>query len=467
MNLIFCLYFRVQVREFQKQLKCLIITKRNINYVSRLFQPQNIAPKNSKVKVDEVSSKSQRLMVDLGIVKQATSGSFHLLPLGERALHKLTCLVDEEMERIGAQKLLLPLLTPGELWRKTGRWDETREELFTLQDRHNKEFVLSPTHEEAITELVATISKLSYRQLPLKLYQITSKFRDEMRPRFGLLRGKEFIMKDLYSFDATIEGATETYKIVSTAYESILNKIGIKHIRVVAAAGVMGGSLSHEFHFPANVGEAQIFTCSSCGHTVNIETSTGDRCDKCGSTSVTSTTGIEVGHTFLLGTKYSKPLNANYTTASGKSELLQMGSYGLGMTRLLAAAIEYLSLPDEIRWPLAFTPYTICIIPPKEGSKESSIIHLAEDMYHKLESVNKLKNNVIIDNRTDLTIGKRVYEARRTGYPYIVVIGRKAMQQVPLFEVYDVLKNHETSLEESPLIDYFTQLCSILKKGYE
>ncbi|XP_021936027.1 probable proline--tRNA ligase, mitochondrial isoform X2 [Zootermopsis nevadensis] len=340
-------------------------THRKVNYVSKLFQPQNVVPKDNKVKNEDCLSKSQKLMLDLGVIRQASAGAFHMLPLSERSLQKLISIVDDEMSKIDAQKLMLPLLTPGELWKTTGRWEDVGEELFTLKDRHDKEFVLSPTHEEAVTDLIASVPQLSYRQFPLRLYQVSNKFRDEMRPRFGLLRGKEFIMKDLYTFDVSQEAASETYKAVSEAYENIFRRIGIRYLRVSAAAGIMGGSISHEYHFLATTGETQLLTCESCGYGTSAENSVTHDCPACGHSFLQCRPGIEVGHTFLLGTKYSLPLKAKFTTATGKSDFLQMGSYGLGMTRILAASVEVLSLPDQIRWPIALAPYTVCIIPPK------------------------------------------------------------------------------------------------------
>ncbi|GFG39525.1 hypothetical protein Cfor_00955 [Coptotermes formosanus] len=424
-------------------------TCRNVNYVSKLFQPQNIIPKDSKVKKEDSLSKSQKLMQDLGVIHQAGTGIFHLLPLGERSLQKLINIVDDEMRKINAQKLLLPLLTPGELWKVTGRWEDLGEELFTLKDRHDKEFVLSPTHEEAITELMASIPQLSYRQLPLRLYQVTSKFRDEIRPRFGLLRGKEFVMKDLYTFDVSADAATETYKTK--------NMITVEECAVSAASGVMGGSVSHEYHFPANTGEAQLFICESCGYVASVEKCPPSQCPECSHGFLQCCCGIEVGHTFLLGTKYSLPLKARFTTAGGNADFLQMGSYGLGMTRILAAGVEVLSLPNEMRWPTALAPFTVCIIPPKEGSKESVVTHLAEELYYRLNSVDCFRNDLIIDDRCNMTIGKRLLEARRIGYPFIVVVGRKALQPVPEFEVHHIFSNVETSIAESAIVEYLKE----------
>ncbi|XP_067008229.1 probable proline--tRNA ligase, mitochondrial [Anabrus simplex] len=426
------------------------------NFISRLFQPQNIVPKDAEVKSD-ITSRSQKLMLDLGIIRSSSPGTFYLLPLGERAFQKLIAIVDEEMMDIGAQKLLLPLLTPGELWKASGRWDTAADELFTLKDRHDKDFVLSPTHEEAVTELLASVTQLSYRQLPVRLYQVTSKFRDEMKPRFGLLRGKEFYMKDLYTFDTSEEKARETYEVVSTTYNSIFKRIGVRYVRVLGCTGVMGGSLSHEFHFPAPIGEDVLLVCEACNYGANKEVFTSNKCPQCDYEPLKSANGIEVGHTFLLGTKYSAPLKATFLNSSGKPELLQMGSYGLGISRILGAAVEALSVDNEIRWPLPLAPFTVCIIPPKDGSKESVASAFAEQLYDTLNSIETFRNDVIIDDRVQMTIGKRLFAARRTGYPFVVVIGKKSVDQVPLFEVHDVITGHRTELTDVGVVQYLRE----------
>lgn len=241
------------------------------------------------------------------------------------------------------------------------------------------------------------------------------------------------------------------------AYENIFRRIGIQYLRVSAASGVMGGSVSHEYHFPANIGEAQLFICESCGYAASVVNCPPSQCPECGHGFLQCCSGIEVGHTFLLGTKYSLPLKARFTTAGGNADFLQMGSYGLGMTRILAAGVEVLSLPNEMRWPTALAPFTVCIIPPKEGSKESVVTHLAEELYYRLNSVDCFRNDLIIDNRCNMTIGKRLLEARRIGYPFIVVIGRKALQPVPEFEVYHIFSNVETSITETAIIEYLKE----------
>ncbi|KAK4883520.1 hypothetical protein RN001_006839 [Aquatica leii] len=426
-----------------------------IHKVSKIFQPINIIPKAGHVKT-ALTSKSQRLMLDLGIIRQASPGSFHFLPLGVRALEKLTLLVDKQMSKIGAQKVIFPSLTNSNLWKSTGRLQDFGAELFTLKDRHDHIYVLSPTHEEAVADLIASVSQMSYKEFPLKLYQTTNKYRDEIKPRFGLMRGRQFIMKDLYSFDVDIEKAKETYAEVCECYNSIFNEIGVDYIKVVGSCGAMGGSLSHEYHYKADIGEDKIVSCSRCGFNANAELAGYDKCSQCGaSDSITVHAGIEVGHTFLLGDKYSKALNANYLTEKGKSVPLQMGSYGLGITRILAAAIEFLAKENEIRWPISFAPYTLIIIPPKKGSKEEEVgSYLVQRVHSALESIDSLKDNMLLDDRIQMTIGRRMVDARRVGYPYVIVIGAKSMEKNPIFELHNLTNDQVLYLNEEGLLVY-------------
>uniref|UniRef100_A0A1B6HIW0 Probable proline--tRNA ligase, mitochondrial n=1 Tax=Homalodisca liturata TaxID=320908 RepID=A0A1B6HIW0_9HEMI len=413
--------------------------------VSRLFQPTNVVPAGAQVKNKDILSKSYKLMIDGGVIAHAQNGFFYLLPLATRALDKLTRLVDEHMMSIGAQKISCPTLTSSDIWQKTGRLSMAGSELFHLKDRHNKDFILSPTHEESITQMLASQPALSYKQLPLLLYQTTAKFRDEMKPRFGLLRTREFLMKDLYSFDTSAEAAQATYELVSKAYHGIFNEIGVNYFKVRGLSGVMGGEVSHEFHFPADIGDDTVRSCGDCGHGWNKETNENGPCEHCGSNNISESKGIEVGHMFILDTRYSAPLQATYTGADGGRQPLVMGSYGLGLTRILAAGLEVLSLPDQLRWPPALAPYTLIIITPKEGSKEShSTEHLSEELYWSLHEVRGLEGEVIIDDRSHLTIGRRLQEARRTGYPLAAVVGKAAVGPVPAIELQNLITGQTT-----------------------
>ncbi|NWS04698.1 SYPM protein, partial [Motacilla alba] len=299
---------------------------------------------------------------------------------------------------------------------------------------------LGPTHEELVTALVASQSGLSYKQLPLRLYQVTRKFRDEPKPRFGLLRSREFYMKDMYTFDSSEEAARRTYEQVCAAYCGLFARLGLPFVKVRAATGSIGGSMSHEFQLPADVGEDRLLLCPQGHFAANVETLNGEQtsCPTCGE-KLTETKGIEVGHTFYLGTKYSSVANAVFSSAENKPRLAEMGCYGLGVTRILAASIEVLSSEDSIRWPSLIAPYQLCFIPPKRGSKEEEEgAALLERLYDDVaEALPHLAGDSVLDDRSQLTIGKRLKDAKRLGYPYVVVAGKRVCEDPPVFEVWN------------------------------
>ncbi|XP_066141936.1 probable proline--tRNA ligase, mitochondrial [Euwallacea fornicatus] len=428
-----------------------------MNRFSKVFQPITTVSKGSNLTNKEFISKSQRLMLEVGIIHQALPGCFHILPLGLKSLNKIINIVDEEMENIGCQKIILPTLVKAELWEKSGRAGEMGSELITLNDRHNQKNILGPTHEEVMANLISTLPPFTYKKFPLLLYQITSKFRDEMKPRFGLIRAREFLMKDLYSFALNEKSALETYHNICDAYHKVFKRVGVNFVKVLGSSGAMGGNLSHEYHFPATIGDDKIVICHKCNHASNIELSEDNKCIKCGeSKEVTMQNAIEVGHTFFLGDKYSKPLKANYLDKHAKPQVLQMGSYGIGITRILAASLECLSLEQELRWPDSIAPYNLVIIPPKKGSTEDSLLqNLGETLYRNLESLlPSLKNNIILDDRTGFTIGRRVLECRRTGIRYIVVLNRHSNASPPIYEFNDIVEDKKLYLNESDIVSY-------------
>ncbi|KAA0185737.1 hypothetical protein HAZT_HAZT006366 [Hyalella azteca] len=373
-----------------------------------------------------------------------------MLPLAQRALDKLCRIVEQEMEAINANKLLLPTLTSLELWQKSGRWRPTNPELMTMSDHHQKQYLLSPTHEEAICELLSHKEDTSLSKLPLLLYQISSKFRDEGRPCHGLLRAREFMMKDLYSFDCDEPSAAKTYDVVTTSYLRVLSRLGVPYIRVEGSCGDIGGSFSHEYHFESDAGQDILLRCSNCGHCASqdflLETRGGIvgqqeahiECPKCSSSHMDSIKGIEVGHTFLLGDKYSAPLKATFQYKQGVRRPLIMGCYGLGLSRLVQATVTRCSSQNSIVWPWVLAPYKLCIIGPKRGSKESAASVWVESLAVCLQQqVPALRGDVIIDDRDAFTIGNRVYAAKRAGYPLVVVVGKHALRDMPLFELID------------------------------
>lgn len=412
--------------------------------ISKIYHPGSLWNESSselQQKSSEPTSRSQRLMTKAGLIRPSSPGCFHYLPYTVRAMEKLIRLVDHTMHEIGGQKMDMTTLCSAALWRQSGRWDLVGKELFCLMDRHNQEYCLGPTHEESVTHLVATEGGIPHKQLPLLLYQITRKFRDEKRPCFGLLRGREFYMKDMYTFDVTEEAAYRTYNSVCEAYCKLFQTLGLKYVKVQADTGNIGGKMSHEFHLPASIGEDKLMVCGSCDFAANVEILTAEEntCPGCSGKLVESK-GIEIGHTFYLGTKYSHVFNAVCYDQQNKPTIAEMGCYGIGISRLLAASIEVLSTEDDIHWPSLIAPYQICLIPPKKGSKEIAALSAAEELYDTLCAIHHLRDEVVLDDRDHLTIGKRLKEAHIMGYPYVIVVGKKALESPPQFEV----QNHRT-----------------------
>ncbi len=382
-----------------------------------------------------------------------------------RSLKKLTQLIDDQMESINCQKVLMPSLTPGDLWVATRRWEEMGAELLKVDDRHGRHFVFSPTHEEAITSLVAGLFPVSHRGLPIKIYQVSNKFRDEMRPRFGLIRSREFIMKDLYTFDRDLESAARTYEEVTGAYVDFFTELGVSFVRVRGDTGAIGGSVSHEFHFDVGgIGEDRLFTCPKCLRAENAAVmKSEDRfldCEECGGAiKLAESHGVEVGHTFLLGDRYSAILKGQYLNEEGRPDILQMGCYGLGVSRILAASVEALSPEGDLRWPPHIVPFTACILVPKPGSREEAAggSAMAIDFYDALNS-DVFPQDVALDDRDRMTVGRKLREARKTGYRFIVLFGKGCLDpsgpQVEVHEVGDANEWEMTELTPEEAMDY-------------
>ncbi|XP_040040512.1 putative proline--tRNA ligase, mitochondrial [Gasterosteus aculeatus] len=425
--------------------------------VSRLYQPSNLRDVGQDVRLQgEVTCKSQRLMQQAGLIHPSSPGCYYYLPAIVRSMEKLVRLIDQEMQGIGGQKLDMPSLCSADLWKTSERWDLMGKELFRLKDRHGADYCLGPTHEEAVTTLVAHQTTLSYRQLPLLLYQITRKFRDEPKPKLGLLRGREFYMKDMYSYDVSEEAAYETYDAVRQAYDRLFARLGLRCVQVQADTGNIGGELSHEFQLPADIGEDRLLVCGSCSFSANVETMSSDStdCPQCKTGTLVESKGIEVGHTFYLGKKYSHIFNATFSSAQNKPSIAEMGCYGLGVTRILAAAIEVLSTEEGIRWPGLLAPYQVCVLPPKKGSKVDDASLLAKDLVHTLgETGPCLRGEVVLDDRTQMTIGKRLKDANRLGYPYVIVVGQGALEETPRFEVICQQTGETMFLSKDGLLD--------------
>ncbi|KAL1129621.1 hypothetical protein AAG570_012566 [Ranatra chinensis] len=304
---------------------------------------------------------------------------------------------------------------------------------------------------------MSTIPDVTSNKLPILLYQITTKFRDEVKPRCGLLRAREFLMKDLYSFDKSLFDAKITYNNICSTYDRIFENLNIPYLKVVGETGDMGGILSHEYHIPSDIGEDTLAVCEECNNASNSKLYQSDFCCVCNN-KMKLVRSIEVGHTFLLGKRYSAPLQATFKNTDNSVVPLVMGSYGLGLTRILAACVEVLSPKENIKWPLLIAPYSVVIITPKAGSHGAySCGDLGNQIYSRLNCMQHLSEDVLLDDRDNLTIGKRVWHARRTGYPYLIVIGEKATLQPPTVELLDVAHDSVKYLSYPDLIQFFNE----------
>ncbi len=360
---------------------------------------------------------SHQLSLRAGLVHMLTSGVYSYLPLGYRVLSKVEKIIREEMDAIGCHELLLPALHPIEVWQKTGRDQTLKEVMITFDNKKGHRMCLGPTHEEIITTIAKDFIQ-SYRQLPVTLYQIQTKFRDEMRPRFGIVRACEFIMKDAYSFDRDTAGLTKNYDLQHEAYLKIFKRCGLDVISVAADSGAMGGSVSHEFLVPAPIGEDALWI-NERGEAVKDE---DGKAPTSGGT-WQRTVAIELGHIFQLGTKYSQALGAVYLDDTGKQQPMIMGCYGIGVSRLIAAIIETNCDKGGIIWPQEVAPFDVEILPVQAGDAES--IALAEKYYQELNAAGL---DVLLDDR-DESAGRKFNDADLVGIPYRIVIGKRTLAE--------------------------------------
>jgi len=377
----------------------------------------------------EAESVSHQLMLRAGLIRMLMAGVYSYLPLGLRVLDNIQKIIRQEMNAADASELLLPALQPKELWVKTGRDKTIGEVMIQFTDRRGRDICLGPTHEEVITDIVKSHVS-SYKQLPLILYQIQTKFRDEIRPRFGLVRGCEFIMKDAYSFDKDQLGLEKNYKAMYEAYLKIFKRCGLDFLSVEADPGVMGGSVSHEFMVPAKEGEDVILVCAKCRLTkvlthLAIENASLDKdeiCPKCG-IKLDKVNTLEVGHIFQLGTKYSSVLEANFVDEKGKIQPIIMGCYGIGVSRLISAIIEQNHDKEGIIWPQELSPYKIIVLSLDAGNEK--IKEKALDIYQKLKNENI---EVLFDDR-DERAGVKFKDADLLGISVQIIVGNSFLKQ--------------------------------------
>jgi len=383
---------------------------------SRLFcKTKKETPKDAEVI-------SHKLLVKGDFIEQTISGVYRFLPLGLKVLKKIEKIIREEMWDLGAQEVLLPTLQDKKLWLETNRWQTIDPPLFKLLDRHQKEIALGPTHEEEMVDIARKRVK-SYQDLPFSLFQIQNKFRNEMRASGGLLRQREFLMKDLYSFYSNEEEAREFYERVKKAYFKIFRRCALQTILVEASSGTIGGKLSHEFQVEAEVGEDRILICSKCGYGANIE-KIGEikKCPECRGI-LEKKNSIEVGHIFYLGTKYSKAMSADFKDRDGKEKPILMGCYGIGLPRLMATIVEIHHDEKGMIWPQSVAPFQLHLI-RIENSRPVKLA--AEKLYNDLTKENI---EVLYDDRLDKSAGEKFADCDLIGIPMRLVISERTLKQ--------------------------------------
>lgn len=360
---------------------------------------------------------SHQLSLRAGMVQMLTSGVYSYLPLGYKVLSKVQAIIKEEMNAIGCHELLMPAIHPIDVWKKTGRDQTLKDIMITFDNKKGHKMCLGPTHEEIITSIARDFIQ-SYRQLPVTLYQIQTKFRDELRPRFGIVRACEFIMKDAYSFDRDVEGLRKNYDKQLEAYKKIFKRCGLDVIVTSADSGAMGGSVSHEFLVPALIGEDAVWINKDTGQITKDE---GGKAPEGGNWE--RKIAIELGHIFQLGTKYSEALGAVFLDEDGKQKPMIMGCYGIGVSRLLAAIIELNNDANGIIWPNGVAPFDVEVLPVQ--ANDPIAMGLAEGYYKELSAAGL---DVLLDDR-DESAGRKFADADLIGVPLRVILGKRMLAQ--------------------------------------
>jgi prolyl-tRNA synthetase len=392
---------------------------------------------------------SHRLMLRAGMIRQEAAGIYAFLPLGLRVLRKVCRIVREEQDRAGAVEMLMPTVQPAELWRESGRYDDYGKEMLRIQDRHERDMLYGPTNEEMITEVFRAYVR-SYKDLPLNLYHLQWKFRDELRPRFGLMRGREFLMKDAYSFDIDFAGARHAYNKMFAAYLRTFARLGLKSIPMVAESGPIGGNLSHEFIILASTGESEVYCHRdyldfpappenvNFGNVEELQkifdqwtslyAATSEKHDaaafaKLPADKQVSARGIEVGHIFYFGTKYSEPMKAVVTGPDGSERPVHMGSYGIGPSRLVAAIIEASHDDAGIIWPESVAPFTVAILNLKQGGGETDAA--CQELYRALSE----RGIEVLYDDLEQRPGAKFATADLIGIPWQILVGPRSLAE--------------------------------------
>ncbi len=411
-------------------------------YLSQIFIPivKNL-PSDAKIK-------SHQLMLRTGMIKQSSAGIYSWLPLGFKVMKKIEKIVREEQNYIGAQEMLMPTIQSADIWKESGRYKDYGEEMLRIKDRQGREMLYGPTNEELITEIFRSSIK-SYKSLPQMLYHIQWKFRDEIRPRFGVMRCREFYMKDAYSFDLDDDSAKTSYNKMFFSYLKTFKRLGLKAIPMPAETGPIGGDLSHEFIILADTGESQIYAdkkifdidinkynfesnslkkmredFSSIYSATDEKFNKSDFDKKVNKSNQVVTKGIEVGHIFYFGDKYSKPLNCLVDNQEGKKISVKMGSYGIGVSRLVGAIIEAKYNKDIMKWPKSVSPFDLVIIPSINKNNNENL-EKAKKIYKELKKQNI---DVLLDD-VDENMSNKFKKHDLIGIPYQIIVGSKSQDQ--------------------------------------
>jgi len=440
-------------------------------YISKSFIP--ILKNNPS----EAKIKSHQLMLRVGMIKQSSSGIYSWLPLGLKVMKKIEQIVRLEQDKIGAQEILMPTIQSSDIWKESGRYEDYGDEMLKIKDRQNREMLYGPTNEELVTDIFRASIK-SYKSLPQLLYHIQWKFRDEIRPRFGIMRCREFFMKDAYSFDISDEDAIFSYNKFFLSYLKTFKRLELVAIPMAADTGPIGGNLSHEFIILADTGESKIFTDKRIFDLEYDDTKlekkslenlrkkyeqfysvTDEKFNekefekKVDASHRLKTKGIEVGHIFYFSDKYSKPMNAAVDLPGGKKNFVKMGSYGIGVSRLVGAIIEakYDEKNEVMKWPISVAPYDISII-PLTNKNDNSSLDKANKIFIELE-----KNDIdaIIDD-TDENISAKIKKMNLIGAPFQIIIGKnsdgdflefkeigKEIKKIKLKEIVNIIKKEK------------------------
>ena len=392
---------------------------------------------------------SHQLMLRAGLIKKLASGLFSWMPIGLKVLRKIEHIVREEMDRSGAYEVSMPAIQPADLWQETGRWEAYGNLLLKMEDRQGRLFCFGPTHEEVITDIVRNELK-TYRQMPVNFYQIQTKFRDEIRPRFGVMRAREFLMKDAYSFHLDQPSLDLEYENMGATYNTIFTRLGLDFRKVRADSGEIGGSVSHEYHVLADSGEDEIGYCDEEDYAANVEMIEGNTAPNGGKLSFTR--GIEVGHIFQLGDKYSKSMNCTVLNDKGDSIYPLMGCYGIGISRIMASSIEQNHDESGIIWPEPIAPFQIIIVALNKNTEDTTLTKSRKIYHQLLES----GYEVLLDDRNERA-GVKFADADLLGIPKRLIVSERGLDNQTIELNFRDEKN-KSDVPFEQLVDYLEKL---------